>query len=67
MVEVESIYFSNSKDNNHLLTSRAYFGVTEKILEIGYITFKVPLFTFELIVINIGVEIDEVGFTWVNL
>ena len=27
MVEAESMYFSSSKDNNHVLSSRAYFGV----------------------------------------
>lgn len=32
MVEVESMYFSSSKDKNHVLASRAYFGVIEKIM-----------------------------------
>ena len=43
MVEAESAYFSSSKDKNHLLTSRAYFGAIEEILEIDYVDFKVHL------------------------
>lgn len=67
MVGVESMYFSSSKYNNHVLVSIAYFGVTEDILEIDYVAFKVSLFKCNWIDINIGVETDELGFTWVDI
>ena len=44
MVKAESMYFSSSKDNNPVLASRAFFGIIEEILEIDYVSFKVPLF-----------------------
>ena len=67
MVEVESMYFSSSKDNNHVLASRAYFGVIEEILEIDYVSFKVPLFKCKWIDSNICVETDELGLTRVDI
>lgn len=63
MVETESMYFSSSKDKNHVLASRAYFGVIEEILEIY---FKVPLFKCKWIDNNTSVETDELGFTRVD-
>ena len=44
MVEVESMYFSSSKDKNPILASSAFYGVIEEIWEIYYVIFKVPLF-----------------------
>lgn len=67
MVEVGSMYLSSAKDNNHVLASRAYFGFIEEIMEIDYISFKVPLFKCKWIDSNTSVEIGELGFTWVNL
>ena len=61
------MYFSSSKDNNPLLASRVYFGVIEEILEIGYVSFKVPLFKCKWIDGNTGIETDELGFTRVDL
>lgn len=43
MVEAESLYFSSSKDKNHVMT-RQYFGATENIREIYYVIFNVTLF-----------------------
>jgi hypothetical protein len=67
MDQAESMYFSSSKDNNLVLASRAYFGVIEKILEIGYVSFKVSLFKCKWIDSNIGVEADGLGFTRVAI
>ena len=54
MVEADSMYFSSSKDNNHVLVFIAYFGVIEEIWEIDYVTFKVSLFKCKWIDINTG-------------
>lgn len=67
MVEVESMYFSNSKDKNHVLASRAYFKVTEEILEIDYIILKIHLLKCKWIDNNISVVTDELGFVRVDL
>lgn len=42
MVELESMYFSSSNNNNLVLVSKSYFRVIEEILKINYVTFKVP-------------------------
>lgn len=65
MVEVESMHFSSSKDKNHVLASRVYFGVIEGIMDIDYVTFKVHLFKCKWIDNNTGV--DELKFTLVDL
>lgn len=67
MLKGESMYFFISKDNNHVQASRAYFRVIKKILDIHYIAFKVSLFKCKGIDINTSVEIDELGFTRVDI
>lgn len=62
MVDAESVYFSSSKDDNHVLASRAYFGVIDDILEIEYVYFKFPLFKCKWIDSNTGIETDELRF-----
>lgn len=66
IVEVKSMYFSNSKDKNPIFASRAYFGIIEKILEIGYVLFIVPLFKCKWFGNNIDVQTDELGFIQVE-
>lgn len=67
MVEDKSMYFSSSKNKNHVITSRVYFGVIEEILKINYVIFKVSLFKCKWIKSNNDVEIDELRFTRVDL
>ena len=68
MVEVESMYFSSSKDKNPILASSAFYGVNEEIWEIDYVIFKVPLFKCKWVPNNInGVQTDDLGFTRVDL
>lgn len=55
MVDVESMYFSSSKDKNPTLVSREYSGVIEEIWEIDYFLFKVYLFKYKWVDNNIGV------------
>lgn len=59
MIEVESTYFFKSKDNNHVLASRACFEVIKYILEIDNVTFRVSLFKCKQIDSNISVKTDE--------
>lgn len=44
MVNTKPTYFTSSKDNNIVMTSRSYFGVNEEIWNIYYIKYKVSLF-----------------------
>lgn len=55
IVEIESMYFSSSKDRNLILASRAFYGVIEEILDIDYVIFKVSLFKCNWITNNNGV------------
>lgn len=66
IVEIKSMYFSSSKDKNHILTSRAFYGVIEDIWEIGYVIFKEPLFKYKWILNNNGVQIDDLRFTRID-
>lgn len=61
------MYFSSSKVKNPILASRAFYGVIEEIWEIDYIIFKVPLFKCKWVISNNGVQIDDLGFTRVDL
>lgn len=63
VVEAKSMYFSCSKYNNHVMASRAYFGVIKEILQINYVTFKVHLLKCKWIDSNTGVETIELRFT----
>jgi hypothetical protein len=67
MVEVESMYFSSAKDNYYVLISITYFGFIEEIMEIDYVSFKVPLFKCKWIDNNTRIEIDELGSIQVDL
>lgn len=49
------------------MASRPYFRVTEEIWEIDYVIFKVPLLKCKRIRNNIGVQINELGLTRVDL
>jgi len=41
-LEVESLQFSTSKDQNPIVGSMPYYGVVQKIWELSYIKFFVP-------------------------
>ena len=58
--EAESMYFSSSKDKNHVLATTTFYGVIEEIWEIDYVIFKVSLFKCKWIPNNSnGVHIDD--------
>ncbi|RDX83990.1 hypothetical protein CR513_35031, partial [Mucuna pruriens] len=61
MVMVESMHFSILKGKNQIMTSICYFGVIEKILKVDYTKFRVS------IQINMSVQTNELGFTFVDL
>ena len=44
-----------------------YFGVIEEIWELDYSEFRVPVFKCNWLNGNIGVNVDEMGFTLVDL
>lgn len=57
------MYFSSSKDKNHILETTVFYGIIVQILDIGYVIFKVALFKCKWGFSNNGVKIDELGFT----
>ena len=44
--------------------SITYYGRIEKIWELNYVKFKVPLFRCHWVNIRIGVKVDKEGFTF---
>jgi len=67
MIMAFAMLFSSSKDKNFVLASIAYFGVIEEIWELDYSKFKVPVFKCKWVNSNNGVQIDEFGYTLLDL
>ena len=60
---VESQHFAIVHDNYLHLTFVPYFGVIEEILELNYVKLIVCVFKCKWVDSNIGVWIDDLGFT----
>jgi len=61
------MHFANSKDNNPVIATISYFAVIEEIWKIDYVKFRVPVFKCKWVDNNIGVHVDDLGFTLVDL
>jgi len=61
------MHFASSKDNNPVMATINYFGVIEKIWEVDYVKFRVPIFKCKWVDSSIGMHIDDLGFTLVDL
>jgi len=66
-LEVESMHFASSKDNNPVMATISYFGVIEEIWEVDYVKFRVSIFKCKWVDSNTGVNVDDFGFTLVDL
>ena len=66
-VDVDSDHFCIASDNNPIRVSMPYFGVVEQIWELDYNDFRVPVFKCMWVNGNIGVHVDHLGFTLVDL
>jgi len=66
-LEAESMHFASSKDNNSVMATISYFGVIEEIWEVDYVKFRVPVFKCKWVDSNTGVNVDNLGFTLVDL
>ena len=66
-LEAESMHFASSKDNNLVMTTISYLGVTEEIWEVDRVKFRVPVFKCKWIDSNTGVHVDDLGFTLIDL
>ncbi|XP_031127665.1 uncharacterized protein LOC116029765 [Ipomoea triloba] len=62
-----SMHFSSSKDKNPVIAELSYYGVIEKIWEVDYMKFRVPVFRCRWVDGKHGVKVDELGFTLVDL
>jgi len=62
-LEVESMHFASSKNNNPVMA----FGVIEEIWEVDYVKFRVSVFKCKWVGSNIRVNLDDLGFTLVDL
>jgi len=61
------MHFASLKDNNPMMATISYFGVIEEIWEVNYVKFRVPVFKCKWVDSNIGVHVDDLGFTLVDL
>jgi len=66
-LESESMHFASSKDNNPVMATISYFGVIEEIWEVDYVKFRVPVFKCKWVDSNTRVNVDDLGFTLVDL
>ena len=66
-LQAEAVHFSSSKDKNPITASMSYFDIIQEIWEVGYVTFRVPVFKCKWVDSNSGVGTDDLGFTLVDL
>ncbi|KAK2420428.1 hypothetical protein QL285_031156 [Trifolium repens] len=63
----QSLHVSSANDRNPLFANMSYFGVIERIWELDYSSFQVPVFGCKWVDNNNGVQIDDYGFVKVDL
>ena len=61
------MHIASAKDRNPIYAKMSYYGVIERIFELDYINFRVPVFSYKWDDNDNGVRIDEFGFTLVDL
>jgi len=66
-LRAESQHFVIVHDDNPCLASMPYFGVIEEIWELNYVKFTICVFKCKGVDSNIGVQIDDFGFTLIDL
>ena len=66
-LRAESQHFATVHDENPHVASMPYFGVIEEIWEVNYVKFSVCVFKCKWVDSNIGVRIDDLRFTLVDL
>ena len=66
-IVAEAMHFASAKDNNPVAGTMTYYGVVEEIWELDYSLFQIPLLKCSWVDNNVGVRIDELGFTLVDL
>ena len=66
-LRVESQHFTSVHDDNPRVASIPYFGFIEEIWELNYVKFNVCVFKCKWVDNNIGVRINDLGFTLVGL
>jgi len=62
-----SLHVSSAKDRNPIYASMSYFGVIERIWELDYTSFRLPVFGCKWVDNNNGLRVDELGFMKVDL
>jgi len=66
-LRAESQHFASVHDDNSCVASIPYFGFIDEIWELNYVKFTVCVFKCKWVNNNIGVWINDVGFTLVDL
>ena len=63
----ESMHVSSAKDKNPIYAKMHYYGIIERIYELDYTMFRVPIFSCNWVDNKNAVRLDEFGFTLVDL
>ena len=63
----EAMHFASAKDNRPIHAKMHYYGVIEEICELHYSKFSITLFGCKWANNNHGIEIDDLGYTFVNM
>lgn len=66
VVEAEAMYFASAKDSSPAHGKMWYYGVIEKIVELQYNDFVIPVFGCKWVDNNNEVDYEDIGFTLVN-
>ncbi|KAL8539307.1 hypothetical protein ACS0TY_001075 [Phlomoides rotata] len=53
------------KDKNHIVSDMTFYGVIDEIWELDY--FRIPIFKCIWVDNKSGINVDDLGFTLVNL
>ena len=62
-----TMQFFSAKDKNFIYRDMTYYGVVKEIWEHDYHAFWIPIFKCDWVESNNGINIDKLGFTYVNL
>jgi hypothetical protein len=68
-IDAQTLMRSSAKDKNPISQTTTYYGVIQEIIILDYYCVKYPLFKYDWVDVHkkIGMKVDEIGFTMVNL
>ena len=66
-VVAATMQIASAKDKNPIFGELCFYGVIIEIWDLDYTMFRIPVFKCDWVDTNIGIKVDELGFTLVDL